>query len=220
MEDRRTWAIWGNRTEILEGLAGTLTSHGLGQGDSSIAHYVQDAIEDYFLRLSISEMLEVCQGRYASMRDAARQHGQLDRLRASLLTLSVDMSSIDRDIRAYNERGWQRDYAQFFFEDAPFLVAERDEHGSESRESINMNEHLLNEQMGMLETLRAADNDYRGILTAAASLTSSLQSIRLAKAAIWVAISSLGVAAVTLLITDISRHSLFVIVAHWLGLLH
>jgi hypothetical protein len=105
-------------------------------------------------------------------------------------------------------------------EDAPFLVAERDKHGSELRESINMNEHLLNEQMGMLETLRAADNDYRGILTAAASLTSSLQSIRLARAAIWVAISSLGVAAVTLLITDISKHSLFVIVAHWLGLLH
>jgi hypothetical protein len=220
MEDRRTWAIWGNRTEILDGLAETLTSHGLGHGDGSIAHYVQDAIEDYFLRLSISEMLEVCQARYASMRDAARQHGELDRLRASLLTLSVDMSSIDRDIRAYNERGWQRDYAQFFFEDAPFLVAEHAEHGHESRQSINMNEHLLNEQMGMLETLRAADNDYRGILTAAASLTSSLQSIRLAKTAVWVALSSLGVAAVTLLITDISKHSLFIIVAHWLGLLH
>ena len=220
MEDRRTWAIWGNRTEVLDGLAETLASHGLGHGDSSIAHYVQDAIEDYFLRLSISEMLEVCRGRYASMRDAARRHGQLDRLRASLLTLSIDMSSIDRDIRAYNARGWQRDYAQFFFEDAPFLVAERDEHGSESRRSINMNEHLLNKEMGMLETLRAADNDYRGILTAAASLTSSLQSIRLAKMAIWVAISSLGVAAVTLLITDISKHSLFGNVAHWLGLLH
>lgn len=220
MEDRRTWAIWGNRTEILGGLAQTLTAHGLGQGDSSISHYVQDAIEDYFLRLSISEMLDVCQGRYASMRDAARQHGQLERLRANLLTLSVDMSSIDRDIRAYNERGWQRDYAQFFFEEAPFLVAEHDARGVEPHESINMNEHLLNEQMGMLETLRAADNDYRGILTAAASLTSSLQSIRLAKTAIWVAISSLGVAAVTLVITDISKHSVSGIVAHWLGLLH
>jgi hypothetical protein len=38
--------------------------------------------------------------------------------------------------------------------------------------------------------------------------------------AIWVAISSLGIAAVTLLIADISKHSLLVIVAHWLGLLH
>lgn len=28
VEDRRTWAIWGNRTEILDGLAETLTSHG------------------------------------------------------------------------------------------------------------------------------------------------------------------------------------------------
>ncbi|MGY4652492.1 hypothetical protein [Mycobacterium sp. URHB0021] len=220
MEDRRTWALWGNRTEILDGLSNTLESHGLGQHDSSIAHYAQEAIEDYFLRLSISEMLEVCDARYASMRDAARQHGQLERLRASLLTLSVDMSSIDRDIRAYNARGWQRDRAQFFFEDSPYLVAEYKEHGHASREPINLNERLLTEQMRMLETLRAADNDYRGILTAAASLTSSLKSIRLAWAAVWVAIASLGVAAVTLLITDISMHNLWGAIANWLGLLH
>jgi hypothetical protein len=218
-EDRRTWALWGNRTEILDGLAKKLASHGLGQHDSSIAHYVQDAIEDYFLRLSISEMLAVCQARYAAIRDTARQHGQLGRLRASLLTLSVDMSSIDRDIRAYNARGWRRDHAQFFFEDAPFLVAEHNEHGIDSIEPINMNERLPTDQMRMLETLRAADNDYRGILTAAASLTSSLQSIRIARAAIWVAMAALGVATVTLLITDISKHNLFGIIAEWLGLL-
>jgi len=177
------------------------------------------AIEDYFLRLSISEMLDVCDARYASMRDAARQHGQLERLRASLLTLSIDMSSIDRDIRAYNAHGSQRDHAQFFFEDSPYLVAEHAKHGGRSRESINMNEHLLTDQTRMLESLRAADNDYRGILTAAASLTSSLQSIRIARAAIWVAMGSLGVATVTLLITDISMHSLFGIIANWVGLL-
>lgn len=220
MEDRRTWAIWGNRTEILAGLTKELTSYGLGQNDSSIAYYVRGAVEDYFLRLSISEMLEVCQGRYASMRDAARQHGQLGRLRASLLTLSVDMSSIDRDIRAYNGRGWRRDPAQFFFEEAPFLVAEGVERGREIREPINMNEHLLNEQMGMLETLLAADEDYRGILTAAASLTSSLESLRVAKTAVWVAISSLGVAAATLLITNVSDDNLFGVLARWLGRLH
>ncbi|ORA09106.1 hypothetical protein [Mycobacterium arosiense] len=220
MEDRRTWALWGNRSEIVDGLATTLTSHGYGQSDSSIAHYVQEAIEDYFLRLSISEMLDVCDARYASMRDAARQHGQLERLRASLLTLSIDMSSIDRDIRAYNAHGSQRDHAQFFFEDSPYLVAEHAKHGGPSRESINMNEHLLNEQTRTLETLRAADNDYRGILTAAASLTSSLRSIRMARTAIWIAMASLVVAAVTLVITDISKHSLAGTVAHWLGLLH
>ncbi len=220
MEDRRTWALWGNRSEILDGLAKSLAAHGLGRRDSSIAYYTQEAIEDYFLRLSISEMLEVCQARYASMRDTARQHGQLEQLRTSLLTLSMDMSSIDRDIRAYNARGWRRDDAQFFFEDAPFLVAEHNEHGSESIEPINLNERLLTEQMRMLETLRAADNDYRGILTAAASLTSSIKSVGMARTAIWVAMGSLAVAAVTLLITDISKHSLFRIVAEWLGLLH
>lgn len=220
VEDRRTWALWGNRSEILEGLATTLTSHGYGQSDSSIAHYVQNAIEDYFLRLSISEMLDVCDGRYASMRDAARQHGQLERLRASLLTLSIDMSSIDRDIRAYNMGGWQRDHAQFFFEDSPYLVAEAAKHGGRSRESINMNAHLLDEQTRMLETLRAADDDYRGILTAAASLTASLRSIRMARTATLVAMVSFGVAAVTLAITDISKHSLFGIVGQWLGFLH
>lgn len=83
-----------------------------------------------------------------------------------------------------------------------------------------MNEHLLNEQMGMLETLLAADEDYRGILTAAASLTSSLESLRVAKTAVWVAISSLGVAAATLLITNVSDDNLFGVLARWLGRLH
>lgn len=90
-------------------------------------------------------------------------------------------------------------------------------HGSEHAPARFVNERLLNEQTRMLETLRAADSDYRGILTAAASLTSSLQSIRVAKTAIWVAMVSLGIAAITLLITDISKHSLFGIVAEWLG---
>jgi hypothetical protein len=164
-------------------------------------------------------MLEVCEGRYASMRDDARQHGQLEHLRTTLLTLSIDMSSIDRDIRAYNARGSQRDNVQFFFEDSPYLAAEHDELGHEPRESISMNERLLKEQTRMLETLRAADNDYRGILTAAASLTSSLRSIRMARTAFRVAMASLVVAAVTLLITDISKHSLLGMVARWLGLL-
>lgn len=220
MEHRRTWALWGNRAEIVEGLSHLLEYYGSGQSDRAIAHCVHDAIEDYFLRLSISEMLGVCDGRYASMRDDARKHGQLERLRASLLTLSIDMSSIDRDIRAYNARGWQRDNAKFFFEASPYLVAEYEEHGDRPNEPINLNERLLDEQARMLETLRAADNDYRGILTAAASLTSSLQSIRMAKTAFRVAAASLVVAVVTLLITDISKHSLFGTIGHWLGLLH
>lgn len=77
-------------------------------------------------------MLQVCDARYASMRDAARQHGQLERLRASLLTLSIDMTSIDGDICAYNARSSQRDYAQFFFEDSPYLGAEHAEAASSS----------------------------------------------------------------------------------------
>ena len=218
MEDRRTWALWGNRSEILNGLAKPLASYGLGQSDSSIAHYVHGAIEDYFLRLSISEMLEVCDARYASMRDAAHQHGQIDRLRTSLLTLSIDMSSIDRDIRAYNAPGTQRDNAQFFFEDSPYLVSEHAENGGQPRESININDRLLNEQTRTLELLRVADSDYRGILTAAASLTSSLRSIKMARTAFRVAMASLVVASVTLLITDISKRSLFGFVADWLGI--
>lgn len=37
---------------------------------------------------------------------------------------------------------------------------------------------------------------------------------------IWMETCWLGVTAVTVLITDISKHTLFGIVAHWLGLLH
>jgi hypothetical protein len=40
----------------------------------------------------------------------------------------------------------------------------------------------------------------------------------MAKAAIWVAMASLGVALVTLLITDISNRSIFGMIANWIGL--
>lgn len=220
IEDRCTWALWGNRTEVLNDLSNLIDSYGPGRQDGSIAHYIRDAVENYFLRLSISEMLEVCQARYSAIRDGARQHGQLNRLRSSLLTLSIDLSSVDRDIRWYNAQGWQEDHAQFFHEDSPFIVAERDEHGhSLSSEPINMNERVLTDQMQMLEALRAADSDYRGILTAAASLTASLQSIRTAKAAIWLAISSLGVAIATLFVTDISSNNLLEALSEWIELL-
>jgi hypothetical protein len=44
------------------------------------------------------------------------------------------------------------------------------------------------------------------ILTAAASLTSSLQSTRAATVALWVAMASLAVAARTLLVTQAAEH--------------
>lgn len=47
MEDRRTWALWGNRSEIVDGVATTLTSHGYGQSEAQLRTTFQEAIEDY-----------------------------------------------------------------------------------------------------------------------------------------------------------------------------
>ena len=120
----------GQPTEVIDGLAETLRLMDLVRVTVR-SRISPDAIEATSYDCPSAKCWKCARGVRIDA-DAARQHSQLDRLRASLLTLSVDMSSIDRDIRAYDARGWQRDYAQFFFEDAPFLIAEHDEHGSES----------------------------------------------------------------------------------------
>jgi hypothetical protein len=49
----------------------------------------------------------------------------------------------------------------------------------------------------------AADHEYRDILSTVASLGASVDAFRLGRLALWVAIASLGIALMTLLVTEI-----------------
>jgi hypothetical protein len=73
---------------------------------------------------------------------------------------------------------WRYDDAKFFLQDSPWMLTDLQEHGIQSEDPLNLNETMASDQTKMLESLTAADRDYREILTAAASLISSLQSLR------------------------------------------
>lgn len=224
METRRTWSLWGQRAAVTSVLESYYKSLGLGAGDGSIVHYVLEVVEEYFLRLSISEMLSVYQWRYSTLRDTARRtHTRfrmkfLKALRSNLVTLSLDLSSIDRDVRKFNSYGWAMDDAQFVAQDAPYSAAQLVAHGIPVMEPINLNKRIHRSQADMLATLADVDRDYRDILTSAASLTGSMQSLRWGRVALWVALASLAVSATTLLLSEAPHHSQFHAIVQWLSL--
>lgn len=221
MEHRATWSLWGRRSTIVDELSDLRRGLGLGDSDGAIVHCLDRTIQSYFIRLSLSELLRVSQVRYSVLRDTAREmHGvyhmkHLEALRSSLLTLSLDLSSIDRDVRAYSKGGWRRDRAQFRLEYVPWL-AERDVKEGFEILSVNQNKDLRTQQKKMLKTLATADSDYRQILTSAASLTSSMQSLRSGRVAVLVSLASLAVAATALLLSPPPQHSQLDNIAGWL----
>jgi hypothetical protein len=213
MEVRRTWSVWGQRAAVSTALESYHKSRGLKPGDRSIVHYVMKVVEEYFLRLSISELLSVYQGRYSTLRDTARRsHTRfrmkfLKELRSNLVTLSLDVNSIDRDVRKFNRYGWAMDDAQFVMQDAPYSAALHVARGIPVMEPVNLNKRIHRRQTDMLATLADIDRDYRGILTSAASLTGSMQSLRWGRVALWVALASLAVAATTFLLSEAPHHT-------------
>lgn len=139
----------------------------------------------------------------------------LRQLRSDLLTQSLDLSSIDRDVRLHNERGWRRDRAKFRLEDAPWLARRAAEQGFETLKPINLNRSLIKRQTRMLEALAIADRDYREILTSTASLTSSMRSLRSGTVALGVALASLVVAGMTLFLAEAPKHSQWDVIVQW-----
>jgi hypothetical protein len=220
MEDRRTWALWGKRAVLLEALKSYSAGLGMSNDDHAVARYVEDAAEEHFLRMSISELLSVYQWRYSELRDNARQsHSKfrmkyLKALRSNLLTLSLDLASIANDIRNFNAHGWMFDRAKFVLQEAPYSAERARARGLIVSQPINLNRRLYDKQAEMLVALREVDRNLREILTSAASLTSSMQSLRSGRVALWVALASLVVAATTLLFAEAPQHSQLNVFTH------
>ena len=61
------------------------------------------------------------------------------------------------------------------------------------------------------------DKNYRTVLSTAAALGASVESARIGKIALWVAVGSMAVAAVTLIVTEHGGHSLLAMLADCVG---
>ncbi|WFE21924.1 hypothetical protein O7621_00575 [Solwaraspora sp. WMMD937] len=205
----RTWALWGQRQAVTD-----IATHLAGYGNDpnrAIAHRYRDEVESFLISLAVSDWLEMVEARYALIRDRARaQHGRFsakvtDGLREQLLTLSIDVATLRRDL----ERSWKlrprfEGEVEFSIEYSPRLRIISDSAG----ESIHMNAELRRRQKEWFEELTAADRDYRDILSTVASLGASVDAAKTGRRALGVAFVSLMVAFATVVVTDIGDSSL------------
>lgn len=191
----RTWTLWGDRRDIDAALAPSTTTD-----DGTIVRCVARTSRDHLVRLAISEQLSVYLARYARMRDHAHSRAGFVRIkhledqRDNLLSLSLNISTIDRAVRAYNEN-YRRRCAS-----SHDIAAQQ----------------LTTDQRDMLDQLKEADEQYRTILPVSASLASSMQALRASRIARWIASMSLVVSLLLLALADTATSPRIATLLQWL----
>ncbi|CAL8979990.1 hypothetical protein CELL_03380 [Cellulomonas sp. T2.31MG-18] len=208
----RTVALWGQRQAIAD--ANDEFQYYGGSTDQAVAHHVDGHILGFLVTLAIGGFLSVIEAKYSELRDRARnQHaafkpGGIRQLRDSMLTLSLDLTSVKRDVENYRSHAWRSfDVAPFMAEYEPWIIAENEAAGRKAREPRNLNDRIADNQAETFTRLIEADREYRDILATVASLGASVDSLGIARRALWIALASLVVAGATLLVANMGDQS-------------
>ncbi|WP_018351929.1 hypothetical protein [Longispora albida] len=222
MNGERTWSLWGNTASVVT-QAGSLSAYGQDSAQA-IASLAGKRTRNFFVQLAITELLELMERRYAAIRDQARvRHGKfkgkdIRRLREDLLTLSIDLSSIARDVQAFNARTWRDEGdCQFTLDESAAQARRTAEHGHKPFEAVDWNMDMAKRQGQHLDRLQTADRDYREILSTTVSLGASLDAYRVGRVAIWIAVASLAVSAAALLTVSPDSDAPLARIFRWLG---
>lgn len=204
----RAWTLWGRRHSL------SATADFRASGAS--AKIIHRQISDILVQLSLSEFLNALEYQYADLRDRAHTQRQkirrrdLEHLRSNFLTLSLDVTSVVRDIDGFYAS------AQLFSEGTRFEVFKalpiehtdvlnRDEVTAQPK--TDFGKSLKADHLAKCHQLAQSDKNYREILSTVASIGSSIDTFKVGRMALLVALASLGVALVTLLLTDVGNAS-------------
>ncbi len=197
------WSFWGNRSAEKALTRGTGNS-----GVNAAGYYVGSHSTDFMARMGLTALLRLLRKEASTAHDNARRlHGgtrsrDLRRLRNRTLTTSLDLATLEEDIRSYNRRRWRDREPQFFLDYADWFKRRGEEDGRPAFEPIDINKSERKLQKQLARELVAFDEGYREVLSSVASLTASLDSRRVQRIAIWVSVVSVGVALVTLWATQ------------------
>ncbi|MEW2405697.1 hypothetical protein [Streptomyces griseoviridis] len=212
---RNSFALFGKFEKVAAGIPNLRAYSGERDG-RAIANYAHRKIRNLSVLLSVSTYLDLIEAQYARLRDEARiEHGNfkarnLKLLRSNFLTLSLDLSSLARDIAAYNSRVFHLDgESEFFSHDSPWLTERFTQAGRTPRERINLNDQMRRSQAVTAERMLIVDRDYRDILSTVSSLGSSVDASKLGRIALWVSLLSLVVSLIALGVAEIGDNSVF-----------
>jgi len=203
IEQPGTWALSGHDRAIIEHAARRPNAPAITD-DWQLVDYMREAVGDHLLQLSISELLCLHHCRYMEIRDQApRRRGRLrmshiKEQRTNLLVLSLNVRTTERAIGHFNQRA--RAHQVRATQHSPPVL----------------DQQLAADQATILELLKADDEQYREILTAALSLTSSMQSLRASRVARWIATASLVTSFLLLMLSDSAQHPRIATVAEWI----
>jgi hypothetical protein len=219
----RTWALWGQSDAAVAAMGEMAKFYGEDK-DRAVAHRYNEGVEALLTSMAISSWLDVTEARYAAERDSARAHHwrfnakRQNKLRQTLLTLSLDLASMWHDVELY----WK--LRPHFEWEAEFTIHESDESsrrlqevGRNPFEPVHFNTSLREQQKAAFDRLIDADKDYRDILSTVSSLGASAESSRLGRIALLVALVSLIVAVLALLLTDLSGDNLLGQLWRWVA---
>ncbi|MGC4833992.1 hypothetical protein ACLQ3D_05810 [Micromonospora vinacea] len=209
IKGRYTKTLWGQVDRIAEGIGEKLSFYG-GKYDrvAAIGSFVDRRINNFLVNLAMLDFLQLKRAQHAVLRDQARaRHGKFKRrdlqnLRDSFLTTSLDTNSVARDIAKVSQSYHpNRDGAVFIRRPAAWLQESYEKDGSTAPAPVNINEELRKSQEEHIKELVEFDKDYRSILSTVASIGSSIDAFKVQRYAIWIAFVSLLVAFVSLLAT-------------------
>ncbi|GIL27057.1 hypothetical protein NUM_23110 [Actinocatenispora comari] len=194
------WNFWGNSDAARRAFESRNTAPKISP-DDRLAHEVDNFITDIAVELTIARYLGVMRQRYAELRDFSRErHGkfnarQIARLRKDVLTLSLDLGSVSRDVERVGSSALRDEDGAYF----------QIRYAFDSPRIFEPTKSLIREvrtgQLVSARELAAADREYREILGAVVSLGSSIDAMRTGRLALLVAAVSLVVAFLTFLIT-------------------
>lgn len=219
----RTLALLGQLDATADAAGSHLEMYGTDIHRALAGRYSEPA-SDLLMSYAVSEFLAVAAARYARLRDSAKAHHDqfsakaMKDLREHLLSLSLDVSTVRRDLEeVWSQKRLVARQTALTLDLAPH-IRERDEaEGRKPFEPIDLREQMREEQVDGFRRLLEADADYRDILSTAASIGASLDSARLGRRALWIAIASLLVAAVTVVFADVGDGSLLRQAVDWFG---
>lgn len=200
---QNVWTLWGNRSAVPALTEGTGSS-----GVSAAGYHVGAAMTDYIARSGLTVLLRLLRSNASTAHDNARKlHGgtssrDLKRLRDRTLTTSLDLARLEEDIKVYNGRRRRDREPNFFRELAPSFKKWDEDEGRKPSKPVGLNDSERKLQKQLARELVAFDAEYREVLGTVASLGASLDSRRVQRVATWASVVSLGVALVTLWVTQ------------------
>ncbi|KQR65747.1 hypothetical protein ASF89_00670 [Frigoribacterium sp. Leaf172] len=183
----------------------------VGTEDASVAdagYFVGEEMTDYFTRTGLTALLDQLRSNASIAYDNARElHGgtssrDLKRLRDRTLTTSLDLARLEEDIETYNNQHWREREPQFHLDYTPAVKKLDAEAGRSAFERVDLNKSDRDRQKQLAKEIVAFDARYRDVLSTAASLGASLDARRAQRLATGVSLVSLGVALVTLWVTQ------------------